>query len=186
TGVDNGYNGQYAGLTQFATENVGNMIAEGWEFSYLHQFRFLPGALKGLSLNANLTLINAHGHFVTTSSPVTAYLNNDQIVNFIPRTGNISLSWNYKKFGTRILYNYTSQNIRTTYNIAAPSRNQYMFPRELVNLGFTYRVRPNTTLQLDIANLFNAPQQYFRSIPDQMQQFLMQGTKITAGVSGQF
>jgi outer membrane receptor protein involved in Fe transport len=61
-----------------------------------------------------------------------------------------------------------------------------MMKRELVNLGLTYRLRPNLTLQLDIANLFNAPQRYYRGIPDQLQMFRIQGTTISAGVQGQF
>ena len=180
-GADNGYDGDYGGYTQIQAINAGQAIAQGWEFSYIQQFRFLPGFLKGTSLNANYTIINTHGDF----GAVGAYRGNRQVAGFIPRTGNISLSWNYRKFGTRLLWNYTSENIRT-FDAVNPSRNIFMFAREIVNLGVTYRLRPNLTLQLDIANLFNEPQRYYRSIPDQMQQFLMQGTTISAGVQGQF
>jgi hypothetical protein len=41
-------------------------------------------------------------------------------------------------------------------------------------------------LNLGVYNLFNAPQRYYRSIPDQMSQFLMQGTTMTAGIEGRF
>ncbi|MBI4624925.1 MAG: TonB-dependent receptor [Verrucomicrobia bacterium] len=180
TGPDNGYNGEYPGFTELTNRNAGTAIAQGWEFAYVQQFRFLPGMLKGLSLNTNLTMINTHGNFGGS-----AYRGNGQVQGFIPLTYNVSLSWNHRRFGTRILYNFTDEHIRT-YNETQSARNVYMMARELVNLGLTYQVRPNLKLQLDIANLFNEPQKYYRSIPDQLERFLMQGTKITAGVQGQF
>jgi hypothetical protein len=37
-----------------------------------------------------------------------------------------------------------------------------------------------------VQNLFNEPQRYYRGIPDQLEQFLMQGTTITGGLEGRF
>jgi len=180
SGPDNGYDGDYAGFKKLTTSNAGTAIVQGWEFSYQQQFRFLPGLLKGLSLNANLTKIDTHGNFGGSS-----YLTNKQIVGFVPTTSNVSLSWNYRRFGTRILYSYTGENIRS-FNAAQASRNQVMLAREMVNLGFTWQLRPNLTLQFDIANLFNSPLVYYRGVPDQLETFIMQGTTISAGVQGRF
>jgi TonB-dependent receptor len=180
SGPDNGYDGEYAGFKTLTTTNAGTAIAQGWEISYQQQFRFLPGLLKGLSLNANLTRINTHGNFGGATN-----LTNNQVVGFVPTTSNVSLSWNHRKFGTRILYSYTSENLRA-FNATQASRNQFMLAREMVNLGLTWQLRPNLTLQFDVANLFNSPLQYYRGIPDQMETFIMQGTTISAGVQGRF
>ena len=181
-GPDNGYNGQYAGYTELTTGNAGAAVSAGWEFSYSQQLAFLPvPLLRQLRLNANLTLLDRHGVFAGTT-----YFKREDIGGAIPRTANVSLSWNYKKFGTRILYNYTSLNIRGNYNFAQPSRNVFMQPRETVNLGVSYQVRPDLRVSLDIQNLFNEPQQYYRGIPDQLQQQRIQPTKITMGMQGQF
>jgi TonB-dependent receptor len=184
SGNDNGFNGQYEGLRILSSSNAGTAICEGWEFSYAQRFSFLPGALKGLSLNTNLTLLNIHGNFGTTS-----YFKNDQVVNVVPRTGNVILNWDWRKYSARILYNYTSQNLRSGtpgYNFANPSANNYMLPRELVNVGASYKLTPNVQLNLDIANLFNEPQIRFRGFPDQKERWLILGTKVTAGIQGQF
>lgn len=181
TGPDNGYNGDYAGFTLLSTQNAGTAVVQGWEFAYMQQFTFLPGLLKGLSFNANYTLIDTHGDFGVAG----ASLGNGQIEGFIPRSANVSLSWNYKRFGTRILYNYTSGNMRA-YNETQPSRNQYMPSRELVNVGVTYRITPKLSFQLDVANVFNEPLFYYRGIPEQTQQYLLQGTRISAGIQGRF
>jgi len=61
-----------------------------------------------------------------------------------------------------------------------------MFEREQVNLGLDYNVRPTLKLALDVANLTNAPQRYYRGIPDQLETFVIQGTKITATIQGRF
>ena len=182
TGVDNGFEGQYEGYTILGNANAGTAFTQGVEFSYQQQFRFLPGLLKGLRFNANLTQITAHGDYGVAG----AYFKDKYVNGFIPRTGNASLSWDYRKFSASISYNYTSENIRGTYNIAQPSRNQFLMARELVNANMRYQLRPNLTLNFGVANLFNEPQKYYRGIPDQLQQFLMQGTTITGGIEGRF
>lgn len=178
-GNDNGYNGEYAGWTKLTSLNAGTAYAQGWEFSYFQQLRMLPGVLKRLSLSANMTIINTHGEFGDG-----VLRQNGDVPGFIPRTGNVSLSWNYKKFGTRVLYNYTSRNLRD-YS-ASLSRRRYMNARDMVNLGFTYQVRSDLTLQMDIANLFDAPQRYYRYIDSQMETYIRQGTTISVGLQGRF
>ncbi len=181
-GADNGFDGEFTGFTILANTNAGNAITQGWELSYQQQFRFLPGFLKGLRFNGNITQIAAHGNFGT----VGVYLKNKDVNGFIPRTVNASLSWDYRKFSVSMSYNYSAESIRGAYSIATPSRNRYMFSREIVNANARYQLRPNLTLNVGVANLFNAPQRYYRSIPDQLEQFLMQGITITAGIEGRF
>jgi TonB-dependent receptor len=180
-GPDNGFDGLYEGYRILQSINAGTAITQGWEFAYQQQFRFLPGMLRTLRCGANLTLINTHGDFGSLGT----YRNNAQVPGFIPRTGNASISWDYRKFGVSVSYNYTSENIRS-FNATQPSRNQYMSRRELVNLNLRYQLPRNLTLTFGVANLFNEPQRYFRGIDSQMETFLIQGTTITAGLEGRF
>jgi len=99
---------------------------------------------------------------------------------------NVSLSWNYKKYGASVSYNYTGENIRAAYNLAAPSRNQYLQARELVNANIRYSIRPSLTLNFGVQNVFNEPQIYYRGVRDQLETFLVNGTTITAGIEGRF
>ena len=83
-------------------------------------------------------------------------------------------------------YNYTSESIRNSYNVSAPSRNQYMKPRDMVNVNLRYQLRSNLTATLGVSNLFNEPQIYYRGVADQLETFLMQGTTITVGIESRF
>jgi outer membrane receptor protein involved in Fe transport len=55
-----------------------------------------------------------------------------------------------------------------------------------VNANIRYTIRPSITLNFGVQNLFNEPQIYYRSIRDQLETFLVNGTTITAGVEGRF
>jgi TonB-dependent receptor len=180
-GADNGFEGEYEGFRKFTSLNAGVAVAQGWEFAYQQNFRFLPGLLKTLRFNANFSVTNTHGDFGVAG----AYRGNGQVPGFIPRTGNVGISWDYKKFGISTNYNYTSLNIRS-FDAVNPSRNQYLAPRDMVNLNLRYQLPRNMTLTFGVANIFNEPQRYYRGIPDQLEQFLINGTTVTAGIEGRF
>lgn len=180
SGADNGYGGQYAGYTILTSENAGTAYVQGWEFSYQQQFTFLPGLLKGFGVMANYTTLDTHGDFGKS-----AYLGTGEVAGFIPRTGNLSLTWRYRQFSARVLYNYTGDYINS-YSAASPGRNQYRFARNTINVGASYRIRPALTLFVDVANLTNEPQAYYRGIKDQMERTIIDGTTVTAGIEGRF
>ncbi|MDO8544034.1 MAG: TonB-dependent receptor [Opitutaceae bacterium] len=180
SGTDNGYNGEYAGFRQLASSNAGTAVAQGWEFAYQQQFTFLPGLLKGLALSANFTLIATHGNFGGTSN-----LGTDEVAGFIPETGNLNLTWRYRKFSTRVLYNFTGSYI-TSYSAASVGRNVYRYKYDTINLGVGYQWRPSLAFTIDVANLGNEAQRWYRGIPDQMQQTIINGSTITFGVNGRF
>jgi TonB-dependent receptor len=183
SGADNGFAGQYSGYQILANSNAGTAYARGWEVSYVQQFRFLPGPLKGLRLNANWTELRAHGNYGVAG----AYFKNKDVNGFIPRTLNAGLNWDYKKFGASFTYNFTSESIRgSNSNLTATSRNRYMRSRDLFNMNLRYQITRGMTFNFGVQNIFNEPQRYYRGIPDQMETFLMQGTTITGGIEGRF
>ena len=81
--------------------------------------------------------------------------------------------------------NYASTFL-TSYTATSLGRNLYRMERNLINLGFSYQVRPSVNLTLDIDNLTNVPQKRYRGIPDQVEYFNYPGTTITVGVNGRF
>jgi iron complex outermembrane recepter protein len=179
-GSDNGYNGEFEGFTLLTSGNAGTAIVQGWEFSYQQQFTFLPGLLKGLSGSANYTVIDTHGDFGGAAARSTG-----QVAGFIPKAANVSLSWRYRGFSTRILYNFIGEHI-TSYSATSPALNLYRFDRKTVHLGFAYKVRPSVSFTLDIANLFNEPQKLYQGLPNRTQDVMITFVTVTAGVTGRF
>ncbi|MBL9213730.1 MAG: TonB-dependent receptor [Opitutaceae bacterium] len=180
TGNDNGYNGEYAGFRLLSTLNAGTAYVEGWEFSYQQQFTFLPGLLRGLGFAANYTYLETNGNFGGAAN-----LGTGQVAGFIPKTGNVSLSWRHRGFSARVLVNYTGAYINA-YTAASVGRNQYRYERTIVNLGLSYQLTPALSFNCDVSNLFNEPVAFYRGIPDQMERTLITGTTINFGVSGRF
>ncbi len=180
SGTDNGFNGDYAGYTILESANGGRAFVQGWEFNYSHQLTFLPGLLRGLAVSSNATLLETHGDFGGTTNRSTK-----QVAGFVPRNGNVSLSWRYRSFSTRVLANYAGTYLQT-YAGTTPWRNIYRAPRTTVTLGLEYRVRPSVSLTCDIDNLTNAQQFQYIGIADQIKTLSIPGTTITMGLRGQF
>ena len=180
TGPDNGYNGEYAGFMRLTSSNNGTATVDGWELSYRQQFTFLPGIFKGLSGAANYTVIDTKGNFGTT-----AELKTGQVPGFITKAGNVSLSWRYQSFSTRILYNYTGNYI-SSYNSTSPGANLYRYSFKTTNLGLAYQLRPAVSLTVDVANIFNAPQRLYQGVPGRAQDIMYNYVTVTLGVSGRF
>ena len=180
TGTDNGYSGEYGGFTRLTSANAGTAYVQGWEFSYLQQFTFLPGFLKGLGTSANLTLLASHGDFGGTDIRQTR-----DVEGFVPRSANASVFWRYRGFTSRVIVNYTGGYI-TDYAAGSPGRNRYLFSRTVVNVGIGYQLRPSLSFSIDVNTLTDAPQAAYRGIPDLMQFKLFGGTTITAGINGRF
>lgn len=180
TGPDNGYDGEYAGYTILRASNAGTAFVQGWELSYQQQLTFLPGLFKGLAVNANYTRIATHGNFGESFNRGT-----NEVVGFIPEIANLSLSWRYKGFTSRLLANYTGDYINA-YARTTPGRNEYRQSRTTLNVGLAYEIMRNLSLTCDIANLTNEPTVFYRYDRSQMARTFIYGTAITFGVSGRF
>jgi TonB-dependent receptor len=180
SGAANGYNGDYAGFTEFTSANAGTAYVQGWEFSYQQQFTFLPGILKGLSGSLNYTVLDTHGDFGGTTS-----LGGGQVVGFIPQAANAMLSWRYQRFSTRVLYNWTGDYI-VEYSAASVGRNRWRRAMDTVNLGLAYQLNPKVNLTCDVSNLFNEPQVIYRGFRNQPSTINYNFVTVNIGVNGRF
>ena len=180
SGPDNGYNGEYAGFSLLTTRNLGSARVRGWELSYQQQFTFLPGWLRGLGGGANFTFLDTRGNFGGADERKSG-----EVPGFVPFTGNANLHWRHGGFSARVVWNRTGEYLNA-FTAAGSGRNQYTNRRTIVNAGVAYQLRPAVTLSLDVGNLFNAPQSFYRGIADQISEVRIPGVTVTAGVSGRF
>jgi TonB-dependent receptor len=178
-GVNNGFDGDYDGYTLQSQANSGAAKISGYEFDYRQQLTFLPGLLEGLSFSANFTLLSTEGDYGGTVLRST-----EQIVDFVPESGNASLTYAHGKFGANILLNYTGRYLDAYSD--DPSRLSFRASRTIVNVGVSYRVRPQLTVFCDVMNVFNEPQRLYRSSPSRPSQILGNDPAMTFGISGRF
>lgn len=179
-GPDNGYGGDYSGYTILSQANLGTALITGWEFSYSQQFTFLPGLLKGLALSVNYTLLDTSGNFGGSVTRTTG-----EVPGFIPRSGNVSLSWRHRKFSSRVTANRVGDYIRN-FTAVGSGANLYTRARTIVNAGVAYQWRPDVSFSVDVQNVFNEAQSWYRGVPDQLAQVFIPGVTVTFGVSGRF
>ena len=180
SGQGNGFDGNYEGFQILQTGNLGSAFVQGWEVSYQQQFTFLPGVLRGLGVAANYTYLKTWGRFTGNT-----YIGNNQVAGFVPETGNLSLTYKYRKFSTRANVNYTGRFI-TGFTAPYSPRNVFRYSRTVLNLGFAYDWHPRVAFTCDIANVFNEPQRQFRYLDTQMERTVITGVAVNLGVTGRF
>lgn len=116
----------------------------GVEFGGRTFFDMLPGAFKGLGIEANYTYIDSE------NPSVKALGVNGQLVPGVPIVGlsrdtyNVVLMYEYKKISTRLAYNWRSQYLTST-NANGTSGEYCFYPSETVNQGCPANVLSNTT-----------------------------------------
>jgi iron complex outermembrane recepter protein len=179
-GPNNGFNGEYEGFTLQSRANLGEATIKGWEFSYQQQLTFLPGVLKGLGAFANYTYLTTSGDWGRSGAAASS-----TVPGFIPRTGNIGVSWRYRGFNTNVRVNHTGDYL-TAANVANPALNLFRDKRTIVNAGVAYQFRPTLALSVDVQNLFREEQRFYRGFSDRMQSAIVPGINVTVGLSGRF
>ena len=179
SGLDNGFNGDFAGYEIRSSGNGGTATIDGLEFNYQQQFSFLPGIWRGLGFSANFTKLSTEGDYGEIGPRSTS-----DVARFVPETGNVRLTYSRGKYGMSVLYNYVGAAL-WDYNAAA-ARLRYRDKRETMNLGFTYRTKRAMSLFIDVTNIFDAPQNYYRGVTERLERATYNGTAITFGLSGSF
>lgn len=134
----------------------------------------------GLALSANFTALDTHGNFGSTVEQTTG-----QVPGFIPHSANVSVSWRHHKFSSRVTINRTGEYMRN-FAAVGSGANQWTRARKITNVGLAYQLRPAVSLTMDVQNIFNQMQSWYRGNPDNLSQAYIPGTTITFGVSGRF
>ena len=178
-GTNNGFGGLYSGYTLSSTINAGRAEVEGYEFNYIQQLTFLPGVLRGLQLSANYTKLKAKGDFGGTTN-----LGTNEVAGFIPETANVTLTFNYKKFGSRLTFGHVGDHL-ITYN-ASPTARIYREPLDTLNAGISYRVSPKLTVYCDATNLTEEYMSFYRYAPSLFREARRMQAAVIFGVSGRY
>jgi TonB-dependent receptor len=181
-GPDNGFDGLYEDYEIIQSTNAGDATYNGVEFDFRQRLGFLPGPLKGLTARGNFTYLEAKGKFAGTTE-----LSTGQIVDFIPRTGNFGLIYNYKDFGASFDLNHRAR-YPVAYSTSSTNPNGIIMrePITTLNAGITYRIRPDATLFLNVNNITEQGQKRYTWTESRHRSEWIVPRSVKIGVTGQF
>ena len=154
--------GQLATVTTFL--NVSDAYARGIEAAYNQRFAFLPGVLKGLGLEANVTYVD---------SEILKYAANQSATGkdeygLLPGTSR--LTWNVAGF-----YEAYGLQARLSAQYVGPSlfglggdKSLDVIQDERLTLDFTssYQLRPGIAVYFNARNLLDTPLRYYEGQSD--------------------
>lgn len=179
-GADNGFDGLYSGYAILAPTNVGAAKLEGFEIYFKQRLTFLPGALKGLTFQANYTHLKTEGKFAGTT-----VVTDSELANFIPKAFNAGLIYQYRRFGATFDVNHTGEYPITNAS-ATPGLNAFAKSLTTYSAGVSYDLRPEAKLFLSVNNFTEQGRGHYTYAPDRTRQLLIAPLAVKIGVKGRF
>lgn len=181
TGPDNGFDGLYGGYEIIQPTNLGNARFKGLEFDMRQRLSFLPGALKGLTIRGNYTVLRTEGNFGGTVGFST-----DAVANFIPKAFNFGLQYTYGKFGANFDVNYQGKWPLLNVSATSPQTARYRESWTVMNAGVSYQIHRNTTAFLSASNIAQEGRTEYIYVPDRVRSQWVIPVSLKFGVTGQF
>jgi len=70
--------------------------------------------------------------------------------------------------------------------VATPGLNIYRYSFKTLNVGVGYQWKPSLGFSIDIANIFNEPQELYMGTKDRLRQNITNFVTVAIGVNGRF
>ena len=172
TGVNNGFNGQYAGYLLRSQTNGGSARMRGLEASLQHQFSNLPGFWRGFGMYANSTWLKPSGEYLSVSTS--------------GRTSNLGFSYIDHGWTVRLHQTFVGRSL--VLNAANPITQEQQFGRRKVDLSVSKQLTSKFTLFADVINVLGDPLDggsYFYIVSRKRGADTF-NPEIKAGISGRF
>ena len=176
TGADNGFSGNYAGFDFSTRTNLGEAKIDGLEFNYNQRFTSLPKPFDGLGLFANYTKLKTSGKYSDGANV---------LANFVPKTYNVGLSYDWRGFGARVEYHYKSAYVSGVDNSNFLLSNT-VTDDPTVDLNLSYKWKPWLTVFVDVVNIYNSSPDWYIGNQQRIVMSELYGTRLNFGISGRF
>jgi hypothetical protein len=150
----------------------------------VQQLSFLPGALRGLGLMANWTVLTSAGdyHGLVPGLPFKNYL-----TGLRPRSGNAGLSWVAGRWDLRVMWNHASAYL-LSLDAGDPSNSEFVGARQQWDAFARFRLTRPLSVFLDVINLTAAHRGRYRGLvhSDRRAQTNLFPRTLTAGFQTRF
>lgn len=163
----------------FRPENGNDGRILGVELAHQQQLRFLPAPLDKLSIQSNLTFSDSEADY--------GALGKFDFVGQSNLLGNVSLTYEDRRFLARVAVNFRDERLREDEDISPGNTLIYIDDSVQVDLTFAYKLNRNLELFAEVVNLTNEPFRVFTkggpaNQPKLFQQFEEYDYSIYAGV----
>ncbi len=129
-------------------------------------------------MNLNYTYLETEGNY-------GGAIQTTQVAGFVPRTGNVALSYRGKRLNAVAQWNWRARYLSSVSTNAALFR--YENPRSSFDLKTKYTISPRLGLFCDIENLTSEPlYDSYYVYRDRINTLRLTVPKITAGLQGRF
>lgn len=166
----------YVGWQVNTRTNGGDAKISGLELNFSQPLNFIPVWGKWFSVSANATRLHLEGS------------RSGDFSNFIPRTGNIGLTFNRYPINVKVNYNYRGRQSLSAQT--AINGFQYYDERKYIDVNFEYSFSKRMAFFLNGRNVTNVPQDRINvgnnapySYLNQVEEF---GVQWGMGIKGRF
>jgi TonB-dependent receptor len=166
-------------VTTFENGDSGQIL--GLELSYSKKLDFLPSALSGLSVQANLTLTDSEADAQRPGGgevAQTSFLRQSDLI------GNLSLAWEYDRYFLRISGSYRDEYLDELGEESFQDRFVDDFFQ--VDLYGSVRLYKGLSVFAEVNNLFNEPLRAYWGESGRLSQFEEYGVSGSVGVKWRF
>ncbi|MDQ8193985.1 TonB-dependent receptor [Coraliomargarita sp. SDUM461004] len=166
-------------VTTFENGESGDIL--GVELSYSKQLDFLPGAFRGLSVQANLTLTDSEADAQRPDGGEMAQISFLRQSDMI---GNLSLAWEYDRYYLRISGSYRDDYLDELGEESYQDR--YVDDFFQVDLYGSIRLYNGVSVFAEVNNLFNEPLRAYWGESGRLAQHEEYGVSGSVGVKWRF
>jgi iron complex outermembrane recepter protein len=155
--------------------NVADAKVKGFEVAYQQFFDFLPGALKGLGLQANFTFVDSKAPSPATEGPVR----NVSLEGLSKYNYNIIGLYELGRLSARLAYNWRSEFLVTTAGNGSGNLPVFQKPFGQMDASVTFNVTPRFSLGVNGVNLLNTMTSTYYGIQTRPRDAIVNDRRIT-------
>ncbi|MDY3548086.1 TonB-dependent receptor [Riemerella anatipestifer] len=154
----------------------------GFEIAFQRQLDFLPGFLSNLGIYTNYTHTKSYAKGIYTDEGVMR--EGLMLPGTAPHMFNASLSWENKKFQTRVSFNHTSAYLDELGDNDFYDR--YYDKQSFLDINATYAIKEWMRVFVEANNLTNQPLRYYQGISSRTMQMEYYRPRYTIGLKFDF
>jgi TonB-dependent receptor len=142
--------------------NLADATIKGFELGYQQFFDFLPGSLKGLGVQANLTFVDSQAPSPAASGPVTML----PLINLSKWSYNLVGIYELNGWSARVAYNWRSKFLEVPNDSGVGNLPRFDKPYGQLDGSISYNFDEHYALALDCRNINDALVRTYFGIPN--------------------